>query len=245
MSARRFYPFAFIAFLPVLSPGVLAQTPASPSLNWILARHFEARGGLSKIKAIQGLTSMGRVLIGGMDLSLHLDNPRGAFRSETSFNGLTKVESFDGQQGWISDPFTGAPDPTPMNDAQLRQARLQADFDGPLVDWEAKGHQVSFEGMAQVEGEPTYVLKVRLAGGGVLTSFISARTFMEVKAVNEAVSAGNPVEVETRLSDYRAVDGVMLPFRLTITPRGQAEGLTIQFESVVAKPTAPPTRPTR
>lgn len=234
MPSRPFPPFALLAVCPLFSLGVLAQSPTTPSLDWILARHFSARGGLSRIKAIQGLTSSGSIRVGGMSLALHIQNPRGSFHSETSLDGMTKVESFDGAQGWITDPFTGAPAPTPMSEAQLRQVRLQADFDGPLVDWQAKGHQVSFEGMAPVDGEPAYVLKVRLAGGGTLTSFIHARTFMEVKAINEAVSEGRPIEVETRLSDYRAVDGVMLPFRLAITPRGQADGLVIQFDSVVA-----------
>lgn len=222
-------------------PGLPVQAPA-PSLDWILARHLEARGGIDRIKAIQGLRSTGRVRVGGIELALRVENPRGAFRSDTRLNGLTKTEAFDGQHGWIADPFSGAPEPKAMDAVQLRQVRLQADFDGPLVDWQAKGHSVSFLGMARVDGAPAYALKVRLDGGGELLSYLDARTLLEVKAVNEAVSDGKAVEVETRLSDYRAVDGVLLPFRLEIRPKGQSEGMVIQFDAVAAEGGTDPAR---
>ncbi len=225
--------------LPLLMavPALPAPAPA-PGLDWILARHFEARGGLARIQALRGIVSTGRVTVGGVDLALRVENPRGAFRSDTRFQGLTKSEAFDGHQGWIADPFTGAPEPRPMDTAQLRQVRLQADFDGPLVDWQAKGHRVAFLSMVEVDGAPAYALKVRLKDGGELTSFLDARSFLEVKAVNEAVSEGKAVEVETRLSDYRAVAGVLLPFRLEIRPQGQAGAMVIQFDSVIAEDTA-------
>lgn len=230
-----------LPLLPLLLaiPGFPVPAPA-PSLDAILARHFEARGGLARILALHGIRSTGRVSVGGVDLVLRVENPRGAFRSDTTFQGLTKTEAFDGRQGWIADPFTGAPDPKPMDAAQLRQVRLQADFDGPLVGWQAKGHRVALLGLADVDGAPAYVLKVRLAEGGELTSFLDAKTFLEVKAVNEAVADGKTVQVETRLSDYRAVAGVLLPFRLEIRPQGQAGAMVIQFDAVAPEDAADP-----
>lgn len=235
MPTRAFFPIAPFVLLPLAMPALVGQSPQPPSLERILARHYEARGGLARIKALPGLLSTGHIELGGMRLTLRVENPRGAFRSDTSLDGLTKTEAFDGLHGWIIDPFTGAPGPKAMDAAQLRQARLQADFDGPLVDWQVKGHRVTFEGMVLVEGAPAYAMKVRLADGGALTSFLDATTFLEVKAVNEAVSEGKILEVETKLSDYRAVDGVLLPFRLEIRPKGQSEEMVIQFDAVTAK----------
>lgn len=225
--------------LLMLVPGLPVPAPA-PSLDVILARHFEARGGLARIQALRGIVSTGHVSVGGVTLALRVVNPRGAFRSDTTYQGLTKTEAFDGRQGWIIDPFAGAPDPRPMDAAQLRQVRLQADFDGPFVAWRAKGHRVSFLGMADVNGVPAYALKVRLADGDELTSFLDAKSFLEVKAVNAAVSGGKNVVVETRLSDYRPVAGVLLPFRLEIRPQGQAEAMVIQFDTVTAEAVADP-----
>ncbi|MBK8727783.1 MAG: hypothetical protein IPL96_17525 [Holophagaceae bacterium] len=227
---------AFPALAPLLliAPALLAQAPEAPTVEAILARHFEARGGLAKIRAIQSLTSTGRVEVGPMVLTLRIENPRRAFRSDTSLQGVTKTEAWDGRAGWILDPFAGVTAPQPMGPAQLRQAELQADFDGPLVDWRAKGHRITFAGMAIVNGAETYALQVSMKNGDALTSYLDAKTYMEVKAINAAVSGGRVVEVETLLGDYRSVAGVMLPFALDIRPKGQAEGLRIRFDRVEA-----------
>ncbi len=223
-----------LPFLLVAVPALLAQAPQPPTVDSILARHFEARGGLARIKAIQSLTSTGRIEIGPMVLALRIENPRGAFRSDTSLQGLTKTEAFDGRSGWILDPFAGATKAEPMSHAQLRQAELQADFDGPLVDWKARGHRVTLGDMEAVNGVPAYVLNVRLKNGGAMRSFLDAKTFMEIKAVNQAVTEGRTVQVETLLGDYRAVNGVLLPFRLDIRAQGQTQGLRIVLDRVEA-----------
>jgi hypothetical protein len=228
LSFRTLPPFL------VLAPALLAQAPQTPTVDSILARHFEARGGLARIRALQTLVYTGRIEVGPMTLGLRLEFRRGAFRSDTSLQGLTKTEAFDGRGGWILDPFAGATKAEPMSPAQLRQAELQADFDGPLVDWQARGHQVVLAGMAAVNGAPAYVLNVRLKNGDAMSSFIDAKTFMEVKAVNQAVTEGRTVQVETLLGDYRVVNGVQLPFRLDIRVQGQTQSMRIVLERAEA-----------
>lgn len=223
-----------LPFLLVIAPALLAQAPQPPTVESILARHFEARGGLAKIRAIRTLAYTGRIELGPMTLALRLEFRRGAFRSDTSLEGQTKTEAWDGRAGWIVDPFSGITSPQPMSPAQLRQAELQADFDGPLVDWKARGHQVLLAGTEAVNGSPAFVLKVRLKNGGEMSSFIDATTFMEVKAVNQAVAGGQTLQVETLLSDYRPVNGVLLPFQLDIRPQGQAQGMRIALERAEA-----------
>lgn len=226
--------FPVLAPLILLAPALLAQAPQAPTFESILASHIQARGGLAKIRAIQSLTSRGRIEIGPMVLALTIENPRHAFRSDTTLQGMTKTEAFDGRSGWVLDPFSGSTRAVPMSFDQLKQVDLQRDFDGPLVDWREKGHQVALAGEALVNGTGTYVLKVLLKNGDELTSFIDMKSFMEVKAVNRAVVGGRVVEVETLLGDYRPVNGVLLPFSLDIRPKGQNQGLRISLERVEA-----------
>lgn len=235
-------PLASFAGSAQASPPAPSPTP---TVDQIIARHIEARGGLARIKAIQSLKSVGHIHLGPMVMDLRIDNPRRAFRAETSFQGLTKIEAFDGAKGWIVDPFTGkgpASAPEPMNPDQLKQVALQMDFDGPLVDVQAKGHRVALLGTERVDGSPAYVLKISLGNGDELLSYLDVTTLMEVRTLNKAVSMGKVVEVETALGDYRAVKGVLLPFSLTIRPRGQSEGLDIRLDQVEADKPMDPAR---
>lgn len=233
-----------ISVLLLLPLAAMAATPVPPSLDQVLARHIAARGGMTKIKAIQSLKSSGHIEIGPMVLELTIENPRRAFRSDTSMQGVTKTEAFDGGHGWIIDPFTKGPaaKAESMSGDQLKQMVLQIDFDGPLVDYRRKGNRVALMGMQQAHGRDAYALKVSLKDGDELTSFIDAKTFMEIEVINNAVSQGKTVEVETTLGDYRAVNGVMLPFSLDIRPKGQPQGMKILLDKVEANMPMDPAR---
>ncbi len=232
-----FLLYALTAYWPLAGQTIAPRSAAQMTADQIIARHIEARGGLAKIKAIQSLKSLGHINIGPMVLALSIENPRGAFRSDTSLQGMTKTEAFDGSHGWVIDPFAGKgpqAEAEPMSRDQLKQVGLQMDFDGPLVGYQAKGHRVALMGLEHVNGVEAYCLKISLKNGDELRSFIDTTTFMEIKATNKAVTQGKEVEVETRLSDYRPVDGVLLPFALEITPKGQPQGLQILLDTVEA-----------
>jgi hypothetical protein len=229
--------------LMALLPGALRAE--APSVDQVLAKHIAARGGYARIKAIQSVKSTGRLELGPMVLSISIENPRGSFRSDTSYQGLTKIEVFDGTQGWVLDPFAGdgpAAKAQPMTPAQLKQAALQMDFDSPLVDAPAKGHRISLEGKARVGSAEAYVVRVDLATGNVLRSYLDTTTFMEIKVTNMAVNEGQEIEVEALLSDYRPVAGVMLPFVLEIRPKGQPQGMKMTFDKVEANLPMEPAR---
>ncbi len=233
-----------LCVLLMLPFAAMAATPVLPNLDQILAKHIAARGGMARIKAIQSLKSSGHITIGPTILELTIENPRHAFRSDTSIQGITKTEAFDGVHGWIIDPFTKGPgaEAEPMSTDQLKQMVLQMDFDGPLVDYRQKGNRIALLGMQQVHGADAYALKVSLKDGDEITTFIDAKTFMEIDDINNAVTQGKTVQVETSLGDYRAVNGVMLPFTLDIKPKGQAQGLKIVLDKVEANASIDPAR---
>lgn len=222
----------------------IAATSPQPSLDKILANHIAADGGMARIKAIRSLRSTGHISIGPTVLDLTIENPRGAFRSDTSIQGITKTEAFDGVHGWVVDPFTQGPTAVaePMTADQLKQVALQMDFDGPLVDYRHKGHKVVLMGRHQVNGSDAYALKITLKNGDELTSFIDAKTWLEIGASNKAVSQGKVVDIDTTLGDYRAVNGVMLPFSIVIKPKGQPQGMTITMDKVEANTPMDPAR---
>ena len=207
-------------------PGHEVGHPVENPLHPHLGQAFKSRG--NHWTTIEGA---GDFRLGACDISLAPANHgvttascRGAFRSDTSYQGLTKIEAFDGVQGWVLDPFAGegpAAKAQPMTPAQFKQAALLMDFDSPLVDAPAKGHRITLEGRAKVGSSEAYVLRVDLGTGNVLRSYLDTITFVEIKVTNMAVNEGQEIEVEALLGDYRPVAGGMLPFVLVIRPKGQ------------------------
>ena len=145
---------------------------------------------------------------------MQLRRPR-KLRFELQFNGQTAVQVFDGTSGWKLRPFLGRRVVEPYSADEMKTTSMQADLDGPLVDYGAKGTKIELAGMDQVEGRGTYKLKLTLKGGEAMHVWIDAQTFLEVKMEGQPRrldGVDHPVEVYLR--DYRPVNGLQVPFLL-------------------------------
>jgi hypothetical protein len=136
-------------------------------------------------------------------------------RFELQFNGKTAVQVYDGTQGWKVRPFLNRNEVEPFTENETKIASTQSELDGYLVDYAAKGTRIERVGMEKVEGRDTYKLKLTLKSGQALHVWIDARTFLEAKIEGQPRRLDgvyHPVEVY--FSDYRAVDGLQVPFVL-------------------------------
>jgi hypothetical protein len=145
---------------------------------------------------------------------MELARPR-KMRFELQFNGQTAVQVFDGANGWKLRPFLGRRVVEPYTADEMKTASMQADLDGPLVDYAAKGTRIELAGTEKVEGRDTYKIKMTMQSGQVLHVWIDALTFLEAKIEGQPRrldDTDHPVEVYFR--DYREVDGLRIPFVL-------------------------------
>jgi len=72
--------------------------------------------------------------------------------------------------------------------------------------------------MAKVRDEDVYVVERRSEKGTPVTDYISTKTFLLVKRdsliISETAGAGVELPQTQSFSDYRSVDGVMIPFKI-------------------------------
>ena len=104
---------------------------------------------------------------------------------------------------------------SPYTAEEMKTASMQADLDGPLVDYAAKGTRVELAGMEKVEDRDTYKLKLTMKDGQATHVWIDAQTFLEAKIEGQPRRLDgtyHPVEVYFR--DYRPVSGLQIPFVL-------------------------------
>ena len=149
-----------------------------------------------------------------LPFTLELERTR-KMRLEIQFKGQTAVQVYDGTNGWKVRPFLNRTEVENYTEDELQKAALQADLDGPLVDYAAKGTTVELVGTDKVEDHDTYKLKLTMKDGHSIHVWIDAKTFLEAKvegAPRRLDGLQHPVEVYYR--DYRAVDGLQIPFLL-------------------------------
>jgi len=202
-----------------------AQAPApasSPDLDQIIAANLEARGGLERLRAVQAVRQVSRATFAGLtaDMVQTVRRPN-LVRQELTAGGQTIVTAFDGTTAWTINPLvTGTTEPRPLDGPAVDMLKEQAVFDSPFIDYAARGYAIALLGSEPVNGQPAYHLRVTSATGPIQHIYLDPETMLERRVVVE----GPEWTLVQDLSDYRAVDGLTLPFALTTSMDGQPLG---------------------
>ena len=226
--------------------GLIGSAAWAQTADEIIAKNIEAKGGLEKMKSVQGVRMSGKMMMGGgMEAPVIMELARpNKLRMEFTFQGMTGIQAFDGKTGWAVMPFMGKKDPEPMSADDLKQVEDQADIDGMLVDYKEKGHQVEYLGKGEVEGTPVHKLKVTKKSGDVVTLFLDADSYLEIKAEGKTKVRGQEMEGETSFGDYKEVGGLIFAHSIQSKPKGapEGQGMTISIEKVDINPDLPASR---
>ena len=90
-----------------------------------------------------------------------------------------------------------------------------------FVDYKQKGHKIELVGKETLDGTPVYHLKVTKKGGPPQDYYLDAETGLEKRiSVAGRTPDGSQMVNVTDFSDYRSVDGTMVPFVLTQRENG-------------------------
>jgi hypothetical protein len=225
-------------FILAVAALVVPSTVAAQTVDEIVARHVAARGGREALAAVRTLRMTGRATAGpGREAIVRREIARpGRIRTEFVFQGTTGVYAWDGSVGWRVSPLDGSLEPEPLPAEEAAAAAEQADIDGPLVDWKAKGHAVELVGKEDLPGGPARRLKVTLKSGAVRHVWVDSATGLVVRTESARTLRGREVVIETAFGDYRETGGVFFARSIEAGVRGRPRRLRIVVDSVEVNP---------
>lgn len=200
----------------VLIVGILGLTVAASAqtAEELVAKNLQARGGVDKIKAINTLKMTGKAYV-GIDADVSQENKRpDMIRQGFTVQGMTQIQAYDGKVGWQISPFGGRKDPELMGEDDYRDLLEEADIDGPLVDYQAKGNKVEYLGHDTVDGDDAYELKVTLKNGDIVYYYLDPDTYLEIRKRKQQFIRGSVRETQEDLGSYKLVSGVYYPFSI-------------------------------
>jgi len=209
--------------LPFLCLPLIADEQTPPSVDEIVAKSIEARGGIAKIKGLRSVRMTGTALLNEqVEAPLRIISKRpNLTRFEIDVNGITLVQVFDGKISWSVNPLGGSLKPQPGPESQSREMRAHTDMDGLLVDYKAKGRGVELAGSEDVNGSPAWKLKVTEKDGGIDYIYLDKKTWLMVKSTGTHL--GNTI----LFSDYRSVNGLTMPFSIDQSSAAGAVKMTL------------------
>ena len=193
---------------------------AAQTVDEIVGKHIQARGGYDKLLAIQTIRITRTVATPFSTVTVVTSKKRpNLVRFDQTPKGQTVAvpRGINADGAW--DIVQGKVTMRPENVA-LEGRETDGDFDGLLVDWKQKGHTVTLDGKEAVAGRDSHKLKVTTRGGAVRYVYIDTTTFLEnglsgtvlLPGVDPRTKQPRTQESFWTYSDYREVNGVKFPF---------------------------------
>jgi hypothetical protein len=205
-----------IVFLSLLAPGMeAAESSGSTPLTAddVIARYVDALGGSERINSVRTLIIRGTYIEGEHRFEGTLAKMRPYYKLVGDPDGPPAdfAEGYDGS-AW---EYYGNPGIVLRTVGPAAAAtRHSTSILGALIGYADQGSTVTLLGTDTVAGRKAYRLRVRMRDGFEQDEFIDAETsrLIAERFVAPIHAFGGKISTETRWSDFRRVDGLLVPF---------------------------------
>jgi len=189
------------------------------------AIHADQLAKVSTIMITGKMSSMGME----MPLTMIMKNPN-KIKVAYSFNGQEMVSVFDGEKGYMINPMTGSSQPVELTPDQLRSVQSSNAFSNEMLNYFKNGKLV-LEGEESVNGKPAFKLKASPEGANPVYMFLDKDSYMLVKSTTTVEQMGTSMNVDSFMSDYVDIQGVVIPKKTTAMANGM-EAAVITFDKI-------------
>jgi len=222
---------AVMVLVAVSCLSVLARAQTAEEL---VSKNLQAKGGIDKIKSVKTWRMTGRLknargrvaVIGQTNMRPDL------VRQTLTMQGMTAIQAYDGSTGWQTQPFRGRKEPELMGEDILRGLLLASDFDGPLVDYAAKGNTIEYLGHDLVDGDDALRLRITLKNGDIIYYYLDPDTYLDIRKEIQQFVRGSMRERVVDVGSYKPVDGVMYPFSISEGPKNNPGAQVTTIEKI-------------
>ena len=219
--------------LLLIASALAPRSAPAQTVDEVIAKNIQAHGGLDKIRAMNTLRNSGKINFGSIRATLLQENKRpDKVREEVGIQGLAQVQAYDGKVSWQVSPFEGRKDPQLMTAEDAKSLLVDADIEGPLVDYRGKGHKAELMGHDSVEGTDCFKVRLAMKNGDVRYYYLDADSFLELKLEIQSTVRGTLQENESYFGDYEQVNGVYFPFAIEQAQKGSSQRQKISVDKI-------------
>ena len=215
---------------------------AALSAEQIVDRSVQVRGGLPAWRKIATIIWVGhleseRSPVPSLPFKLEEKRP-GKSRFEITEPSQRSLRVFNGVGGWkMKLGQDGRPEVKQYTAQEVKFTRAASGFEGPLIDFRAKGSTVELEGSEELEGRKSYRIGVTLATGDHQTVWIDAESFLESRFDRTTYGSTGPKGViSVRYRSYKEIEGMALPSVIEISGAASGKPDRMVIEQVALNP---------
>jgi len=211
----RFFPVLARTVLVLFS--LLCTTPAIGSAEiidlsdpyQIMRRHYEAVGGLERLKSVISSHSEGRIHYDGLKGTFrHWENRPLQHRTEEDYSIISQIEGDSGDFAWFYD--TNGQLLIVRDEETLKRRQISVLLDRyDHLDRQSPNFSMIFAGISVIKDRPCYeVILSNTINSDRGHFFFDTQTMFMVRSLYRQPD----MEIESYYDDYKSVDGIIMPF---------------------------------
>jgi hypothetical protein len=191
----------------------------------VIKKYVQFIGGKKNWKKVKTITTSGEYDYGGIVFPFHTFSKRpDKYKFVVPFNGKYYAQAFDGTKGWKIDAFKNETKPTLLSGKAARAMANESDveLESALINYPDKGHQVKLVGKDSVQHRLCFNIELTKKNGEIENYYFDSQSAELVKksALAKNVELGGTL-LTIFYSDYREVEGLMIPFKTVCQSEGQ------------------------
>ena len=216
-----------------------------PSPSDLIEKYIQALGGEAAVLKISSRVAKGTMagMAGKFPVEVFTKMP-GKSLTLTHLPNGDSVSVYDGHEGWMA--FPGRP-ARPMEGADLESAGMDSNLHF-AVDLQKMFAEFKVAPEEKIHDQQAYQILAMKNSQPAVQLYFDEHSGMLIRLIRYADSPLGRYPTQIDYADYRDIDGVQVPFRLTSSHPGASS--TVQFDQVqqnvpiqdekFAKPVAPP-----
>jgi hypothetical protein len=210
---------------------VLLQYVQSHSVEEIIRKYLDARGGHKKLNAIRSVYMEGSREIMGTQIPVKVTIVQNKlYRNDFEFNNVKGYSIITPTEGWAFIPKRSV-QAEPVSSDQVAAMQLLLDIAGPLADYKGKRYKAELQGKEMIDGKEAYKIKITLHNNTEILYYIDKETSLLIQS-KQTNADDSTQEMITNYSDYKLFDGVLFPQTISNPGSDIMSGITT-FDSIV------------
>lgn len=191
--------------------------------NMVLAKYLEAIGGKDALAKVEDKSTIMRGTAMGQSITLTIKQKApNKLRQEVKAGGMEQIIIFDGEKAVMK----VMDQKIEVKDKELEALKLEAQMDF-LLSPQSFGITLSYEGKETVNGKDAYKIKMTLPSGLRWFTYFDVESGLKVKDQREIQTQMGLSEQTVIYDDYREVEGVKYPYKITQSFGGQSVDVTV------------------
>jgi hypothetical protein len=209
--AAIFFCFSGLAASPVQAAGETAEFPLTAFIKEVIAA-YGGEASLAKITSVYATGSIEAFMRGDRGVSTrYFKRPR-KLRAELVYRHSSETRILNGFRGWRGS--NGEPLREVHGPSYLAMAYQYKYLDLPFGFLD-KGYKTTYVGREILNAAPAEVLQLVDNEGTIMRVYVDATTHLIVKVAGSFGVGPAGTELAAEFSDFREVEGVKFPFKVT------------------------------